>query len=64
MHEHSHVCHSKYHEGRRARTHYADTCTEPKNLTCIPCHDDELAAAGATWQYHDDSSFSDADPGL
>lgn len=65
MREHTHVCHSKYHEGQRTRKHYSDSCTEPRDSNCTPCEDDEFAAVGATWQYHDSiGTMSDADPGL
>lgn len=61
---HRHKCVSKHHEGPRIRTHYDDRCTAPFEDDCLECSDEELAAQGVTFQYHDDNSFSDADPGL
>lgn len=61
---HKHICKSKFHEGTRVRTHYDDRCTEPYTSSCLECGDEELAAQGATWEYHDHVSVSDADPGL
>lgn len=64
MRTHKHKCVSPFHEGPRIREHYNETCTLPFEDSCIPCQDEELAAAGATWQYHDDYPTSDVDPGL
>ena len=61
---HKHKCTSKLHEGTRVRTHYDDRCTAPFEDDCLECTDEELATAGAGFQYHDDYSFSDADSGL
>jgi len=61
---HRHVCNSQFHSGPRIRTHYDDHCTEPYETDCIACHDEELAAQGATFEYFDSVSISDADPGL
>ncbi len=61
---HTHICKSKFHEGPRQRNHYNDRCTEPRETDCLECDDQELAAQGATWEYFDSVTFSDADPGL
>jgi len=61
---HKHICKSKFHEDARLRAHYDDRCTEPYETLCLECSDEELTAQGATWEYHDQISVSDADPGL
>lgn len=61
---HKHLCRYKTHDGPRRRTHYDEYCTEPYETYCIECHDEELAAQGATWEYFDTHSVSDAHPGL
>ena len=60
---HRHICNSPLHSGPRVRTHYEDHCTQPYDTSCNWCHDEELAQ-GATFEYHDSISFSDADQGL
>jgi hypothetical protein len=61
---HKHICKSKFYEGTRVQTHYDDRCTESYEAFCLECDDEELAAQGATWEYHDHVSVSDADTGL
>lgn len=60
---HNHKCCSTFHQGPRIRNHFSEHCNEIYESACIPCQDQELAAAGATYEYFDES-HSDADPGL